>query len=315
MLESLTCMRLIPIFLLIALIFLSTPLQAQKAHCPKTSQEWALFLTGPQSIHVPIIFIHGISSGFEKWDKTANTISGGQVYTMRFQNDVTITHNYRGKAPSVWVWNVSYYSPQILEESFHGDLTIYATRLEKIVKEICDITSSNQVVFVAHSMGGLVAKKYVTLHPQNYQHVAAFLAVGTPHQGVPFSLPLLGQLDDLHEGSRFLTTLDKEWESLLKTHPFKWGVIGGISPSVPTQSINEKTTDAGGPGFVQIKSAIPLGEWKQAVSQLGVPLLNTPHFIFCGAARAKHDDLLDAPMTFEGIFWALRVSDSKGLFR
>jgi pimeloyl-ACP methyl ester carboxylesterase len=295
----------IKLFFLGLLIFgLIQPLWAQPSSCPRTSQEWVSFLTGPQSARVPIVFIHGIAAGFEKWDKAAAYISGGQAFTMRFQDNLTITHNYYGKKPSVWVWNVSYYSPDVLEESLHGNLTLYAGRLGKMLNEIGRITSSNQFVLVAHSMGGLVAQKYIVLHPQNYQRVYSFLSVGTPHTGVPFSLPV-GQLKDLQRDSDFLIVLNKEWNSLLKTRSFKWGVIGGISPNVPTADINENTTDAGGPGFIPIKSAIPFGGWKYAVSRLGRPLLNTPHFGFCGAVRATHDGLLVNSMVFEGVFWAV----------
>ncbi len=291
------------LILFFLLLLLGHPLQASQSDRPQTSQGWLSFLRGNQSVHVPIVFVHGIGAGFEKWDKVANHISAGQVSTMRFKDDHTLDYTYQGKAPSVWVWNVSYYSPQIVEESLSGNLTLYAERLEKILQEITRITSANQFVLVAHSMGGLVARKYATLHPSNDQHIAALLTVGTPHEGVPFSFPWVGQLQDLRHGSNFLHDLDQEWELLIKRHKPKWGVIGGVQ-FVSTADIREDMTDAGGPGYVQIRSSIPFGEWKKASSQLGIPLLNTPHFGFCCAVKADHNEMLEVPAVYDGIFWA-----------
>jgi len=290
-------------------------ISAQQSSCfaaiqpyPQTSKEWATYLSGPQTEHCPIIFVHGIAAGFEKWDPTAKLISDNHVYSMRYLSPDQVFHNYMGIRPEVWVWNVSYYTPDVLTESTAGNLTLYAQRLDQMIQTIARITGQKKVILVAHSMGGLVARKAITLRPENAQNIVAILTVGTPHAGVDSAIPIVGQFRDLATNSDFIRQLDRDWDALNKIHPIRWGVIGGIVTSNILPNITKSTTDLGGPGFVAIQSSIPFGEWRDATEQLGTPVTNTPHFAFRAVVVGQHNQLLTHQMTLSGIAWATGIS-------
>lgn len=286
------------------------PVFATEPAGPTSPSTWVSYLTGPESVHCPIVFIHGISAGFEKWEETAQFISSGNVYKMRYSDKDHITHNYVGPPPPVWVWNVSYYSPDIVYESLAGDLTLYAHRLDKLLATISKITGQDQFVLVAHSMGGLVTRKMVTLNPENSRKVIAILTVGTPHEGVPVSIPVVGQLRDLMTRSDFLKTLDRDWRGTAAQCPIRWGVIGGIATSNIHPKVGKNTTDFGGPGFVAIHSSIPFGEWQDAIKTIDTPTFNTAHFGFRAAITGSHNELLNSSITRQGIFWAVSAGSS-----
>ncbi|NDC83547.1 alpha/beta fold hydrolase, partial [bacterium] len=260
--------------------------------------------------HCPIIFIHGIASGVEKWAPVAELISDHQSYEMRYLDSTRLLHNYMGDKPTVWVWNVSYYTPDVGMESMTGDLNLYAKRLDRIIQTIAKLTGETKMILVAHSMGGLVARKAMMLHPENSRNVVAVLTVGTPHAGVDSSIPIVGQLSDLGTNSDFIQQLNREWSATTQSTPIRWGVIGGVVTSNLSPSVTKTTTDLGGPGFVSVQSAIPFGEWKAAISNLGGASFGTFHFGFRALVPAQHEVLLTHPMTLRGIMWAVTKPSS-----
>ncbi len=226
------------------------------------------------------------------------------MYHMRFRDKEQMFCDYTGKRPNVWVWNVSYYSHNVIEESFEGNLTMYALRLDRMLQEITRLTGQSEYIIIAHSMGGLVVRKYMTLKPEHAQSVVKVVTVGSPHEGVFIPIPIGGQLQDLAEDSLFFKTLNREWEKT--DFSGKWGVVAGVDPSILTENIKADTTDLGGFGFVQLRSSIPFGEWKSAVGHLGKSECKTAHFGFRMLVRSTHNGLLDNPGTLEAISWAVK---------
>lgn len=62
-----------------------------------------------------------------------------------------------------------------------GDIDCYLAQVSHAVDSLCAATGAVQVVIVAHSMGGLVARSW--LRANGWQHVAGLITLGTPHQG------------------------------------------------------------------------------------------------------------------------------------
>lgn len=270
---------------------------------------WNKILGDPATVSYPIVFVHGIAGQVEFWEKTMQTMVGEDYFEMRYFQDDKIYHTYYGRKPLHWVWSVSYYTINPLEESVFGDLTLYAQRLKKMIEIIKNITGQDKVVIVAHSMGGLVARKYMTLDGECWNSVYKILTVGTPNEGVVVSPGIVGQLEDLRAGSEFIKTLQVDWERMAKAGPKKWGVVGGIDTKVPfVNTVDDpNVTDWGGPGFVAISSAIPYGEWEAAVgSNFGKEAANTAHFAFRLAVPSGHMGLLYNEGTFRGIAWILK---------
>ena len=74
---------------------------------------------------------------------------------------------------------VSAYSHNL--EPVYADIDGYADGLALRVEEICAATGADQLVILAHSMGGLAARAYLRRH--GARRVAKLITLGTPHQG------------------------------------------------------------------------------------------------------------------------------------
>ncbi len=66
-------------------------------------------------------------------------------------------------------------------EPLTGDIDDYAPRVQHAVDALRAATGSDQVVIVAHSMGGLVARAWMRAH--GTMQVARVVTLGTPHHG------------------------------------------------------------------------------------------------------------------------------------
>jgi triacylglycerol esterase/lipase EstA (alpha/beta hydrolase family) len=66
-------------------------------------------------------------------------------------------------------------------EPLMGDIDGYAPRVEAAAEALCAASGSRQLVVVAHSMGGLVARAW--LRRYGSARVARLITLGTPHHG------------------------------------------------------------------------------------------------------------------------------------
>ncbi len=62
-----------------------------------------------------------------------------------------------------------------------GDIDDYVPQIATAIDALCSATRQSQVIIVAHSMGGLVARAWVREH--GLQQVARLITLGTPHHG------------------------------------------------------------------------------------------------------------------------------------
>ena len=84
-----------------------------------------------------LLFIHGIQGGTHNWEPLVNQLFNGQYYTMTFDNNLTIQHNFKNQYPESRVWVISYYTKDPIQNAFMGNLTEYSHRLERLVKKLC----------------------------------------------------------------------------------------------------------------------------------------------------------------------------------
>lgn len=92
----------------------------------------------------------------------------------------------------------------------------YAKRLKDIIDNIKLITGSDKVDVVAHSMGGLVARRYIQEYgPDNIDNL---ILIGTPNNGITDRVynvcKIFGnekECDEMHQGSEFMKSLNKSY--------------------------------------------------------------------------------------------------------
>lgn len=101
----------------------------------------------------------------------------------------------------------------ILSAEKSESIDTYAIRLQEIIDVLLERTGSDRVVIVAHSMGGLVARRYLRIFGEG--RVAGLLMVGTPNHGVESSVasfcPVLGadkECAEMRADSAFLAKLN-----------------------------------------------------------------------------------------------------------
>ena len=273
---------------------------------------WTSAFASETTVGYPILFIHGIGGGFKNWHETILTLSGATHYEMRFNRDGDLVSNFDGAPPADrnTIWNVSYYHDTPVREALSGNLDVYAERLAQAIRVIQDITGEEKVILISHSMGGLVARAAMSSAPDIWNGVHRILTVASPHEGVGSSIGIVGQLRDLRSGSSFIERLNADWRQKIAAGYRAWGVIGAIDcPANTSPDISEAAdaTDSGGIGFVKFSSAIPFGEWRNALgANFGKATLETPHFGYRAAIRGDHDEILLSPEIYTAIYWAIR---------
>lgn len=66
-------------------------------------------------------------------------------------------------------------------EPVFGDLDAYVDQMNHAIEALCQRTQTRTLRIVAHSMGGLVARRY--LHRYGFNRVERLVILGSPHQG------------------------------------------------------------------------------------------------------------------------------------
>lgn len=90
----------------------------------------------------------------------------------------------------------------------------YADEIDDLINIILNATNKSKIDIVAHSMGGLVLREYLTKYSGD--NIGKIILIGTPNQGVPSRLVYLckffgGQIecDEMNQKSIFLDRLNK----------------------------------------------------------------------------------------------------------
>ena len=115
----------------------------------------------------------------------------------------------------------------------HGSMTQMVDQLAQRVEEILESTQTNQIDIVAHSLGGLVSRYYMSVGGGRGK-VKRLITLGTPHKGTSLSfllrgLTISGLTDDLRQGSYLMNLLNEttlpRGTKIISIYPsFDWAV-------------------------------------------------------------------------------------------
>lgn len=259
-------------------------------------------------VDYPIVFVHGIAAGHEKWREVGKNYGRDNYFEMKIGAHGTITDDYKGKATDRQIWNVSYYTDKPIDEGWNGNLERYSQRLELMIEKIKFYSKSDKVIIISHSMGGLIARRYMTMNIDNYNSVYKIVTVTTPHIGekiIPHDL-VGGQVKDLSKSSEFIEKLNKKWTEYDKINE-KWGVIGAVdTKSILNFKITGDSTDSAGPGFVSLNSSIPFGEWKRLLEKKGEVVYDSKYFAYLVLVDDTHNGVIKNRIIDNAIEWALK---------
>lgn len=106
---------------------------------------------------------------------------------------------------------ISAYSHNL--EPVYADIDSYADGLARRIEEICAATGADQLVILAHSMGGLVARAYLRKH--GARRAAKLITLGTPHHGTVTARIAAGRNgQQMVPGNAWLKQLNQETSSV-----------------------------------------------------------------------------------------------------
>jgi len=178
---------------------------------------------------IPLILIHGhsfsgrssaytsteIFTQLEKqFEEDENYLITG-ILNPQSSEDYTSGELGKQNVPAVFktTYYVDYYKGIpgfIIQESKSNNIDSYAIRLNEIVEYVKDITGSEKVNILAHSMGGLVSRRYIQVFGES--SVNKFIMVGTPNHGIDDKTTTLckifgseAECDDMNKDSLFMS--------------------------------------------------------------------------------------------------------------
>jgi hypothetical protein len=188
----------------------------------------------------PIVFIHGHAvSKDTSFDysmdaftwlqsrlETDGFIDAGSI---ALYSDQQVPSGSWGIARSPITIRASYYfdlyeasDDTLIVQTKSENIDTYAVRLNELIKTVRQNTGKPRVILIAHSMGGLVARRYVQVFGKN--DVEKLIMIGTPNHGINGTISRMcpvtgGELEcrDMDADSLFMNKLNKVSMSGLET--------------------------------------------------------------------------------------------------
>jgi pimeloyl-ACP methyl ester carboxylesterase len=178
----------------------------------------------------PLILLHGHSfnmdstayQSIEIFNNLEQKFSDDQVYyeTGVLVGSDNITQNILGHYSIPIVTKSTYYIESYYDllgltvsESKNGNIDTYTLRLKESIDNTLYLTGSDKVDIVAHSMGGLVVRRYMQIFGTD--KIGTVILVGTPNNGVDDKVYNLCKLfgstnecEDMHVGGLFIRKLN-----------------------------------------------------------------------------------------------------------
>ena len=177
----------------------------------------------------PIIFLHGHNfnkdliadyslDAFDMMQKNLEKegyIDGGVLI-------YNLDNNNLGFVNYSWSFRTSYYFDAFKElddysriQTKNEKIDSYSIRLDEIIKEVKSKTSKDKVIIIAHSMGGLVSRRYLQIFGN--KDVYKLILIGTPNQGIEGDIsklcPVFGEeleCGDMNKNSLFINKLNNQ---------------------------------------------------------------------------------------------------------
>jgi hypothetical protein len=185
------------------------------------------------SINYPIILLHGhsfnekvsalasleIFNSLQKELEKDKYLDVGSFFYLDYNND---SRGILGKVNKSVTIKASYYfdvlsneSGSSLLETKTDNIDTYSIRLKEIIDNVKYLTGKDKVIIVTHSMGGLVARRYVQVFGED--NVDKLILVTAPNHGVDGFVinycTLFGtedECEDMNKNSLFLNKLNRQ---------------------------------------------------------------------------------------------------------
>lgn len=206
-----------------------------------------------------VLFIHGLAGSYETWKCFTKHLKSKWSENDGFDLEYA---DYYQKS-NIYFFRRFYNLYMVLKGA---DLESLSEHLGSIINHNCE--KYENVILVGHSMGGLVARKYLVDQLKNQRDlgkVRGLLTYATPHKGSvlanyfeflvknplpiimnPFILIRSKQIFSLKEGSPFIEKLNNDWRDMRISDKIDFKRIGSKGDAVVNiaSSLFEKNKDA-----------------------------------------------------------------------
>jgi triacylglycerol lipase len=96
-----------------------------------------------------------------------------------------------------------------------GDIETFSLQLHERIEAICNATGQAEVIIIAHSMGGLVARQYMVTHGS--ARIAKLITLGSPHHGTRLAVVGVGKCSaQMRTNSMWLAALTEKEKPIVK---------------------------------------------------------------------------------------------------
>jgi triacylglycerol lipase len=156
--------------------FLTWPYRAKSTHTPELTWPGIFRLFAGEYCATMVCSSWGMP--FKRFDQ--------RIFTDSTALPVLLIHGY-GCNSGYWHWmsqalqaaHITHYAVDM--EPVFGSIDGYAPLVHEAVQRLLQESGQQQIVIVAHSMGGLAARAYLRDH--GHAHIARVITLGTPHHG------------------------------------------------------------------------------------------------------------------------------------
>lgn len=203
------------------------------------------FLLNAES-ETAVLFIHGLGGSYNTWSSFSQRLNLDWNEKDSFSLEYDDYYNSVKKIPIYTFF---------IKNIFGKSIDNLDKHLDSFIKTVCD--KYKHIVLVCHSMGGLVARKYIVNllnKDRNIGKIKALITYATPHHGstvanisksllhnpISFfsfgSLRLFSQLKDLSKNGTFISKLNSEWSKLNASNKLDFYRVVGMSDWVVNES-------------------------------------------------------------------------------
>lgn len=174
---------------------------------------------------IGVVFIHGLTGGGDTWKNSKGQIFGDLLLTSAVGPQIEVHHfDYYTRIFSIFdsaiAKRIVGKIPLLRNISFLQGRIQRNQPIEQLGEQLCtwirlQLSHLDQLMLIAHSMGGLVAKDYILNHSDDSPStVVGFLSIAVPHKGA-LSAQLLQLInrnaEELVPLNSYASRLNDEW--------------------------------------------------------------------------------------------------------
>jgi hypothetical protein len=126
--------------------------------------------SGPSGKPIAVVFVHGVLGDGSTWTRPGASYKS--LPELLSEDPIL--------SPKIDVFVYEYYTPALSEAPMISDLS---EQLRETLNTNHIFDQHKQVIFVGHSMGGLIIRQYLLAHPENVSQVPMLYFYATPSNG------------------------------------------------------------------------------------------------------------------------------------